>query len=57
MIEDFIKKAKERMNMKIEMIDHESVLKRLKLVERGKVRSGALLIFQWTVPAIFLKLS
>ncbi len=53
LIEDFIKKAKERRNMKIEMIDHESALKRLKLVERGKVRNGALLVFSMECSSYF----
>lgn len=45
LIEDFLKKARERRGMRIESIESTIVLKKLNLMDRGKLRNGAVLLF------------
>ncbi|MCX8183811.1 MAG: putative DNA binding domain-containing protein [Crenarchaeota archaeon] len=45
LVEDFLKKARERRMMRIEPEDVQLVLKKLNLLEKGRVRNGALLLF------------
>ncbi|MGB9718803.1 MAG: RNA-binding domain-containing protein [Thermoproteota archaeon] len=45
LVEDFLKKAREGRRMRIESENIQTVLKKLNLLDRGKVRNGALLLF------------
>jgi len=45
LVEDFLKKARERRRMRIESENIQTVLKKLNLLDRGKARNGALLLF------------
>jgi len=45
LVEGFLKKARERRRMRMESENIQTVLKKLNLLDRGKVRNGALLLF------------
>lgn len=45
LVEEFVKKAGERRGMRIEATDPDVVLKKLNLMERGRLRNGAVLLF------------
>ncbi|MGC8831624.1 MAG: RNA-binding domain-containing protein [Thermoproteota archaeon] len=53
LIEDFLKRARERRGMRVESTDPDDVLRKLNLVDKGRLKNGAVLLFSEECPLYF----
>ncbi len=53
LIEEFLRRAKDRRRMKIESSSPGSVLRKMGLIHEGKTRNGAALLFSWDCSSYF----